>query len=56
MDELLTILRLAVGGILTACGAQKLFGWFEGEGCGIDILAGVVFPRDHPRSIEGDTA
>src|SRR5262245_15615338 len=28
----LLILRLAVGGLLTGHGAQKLFGWFGGHG------------------------
>lgn len=32
MDIALLLIRLAVGGILAAHGAQKLFGWFGGHG------------------------
>src|SRR5437879_13883169 len=32
MDTALLILRLVVGLYVTAHGAQKLFGWFEGHG------------------------
>lgn len=32
MDIALLLIRLAVGGIVAAHGAQKLFGWFRGHG------------------------
>ncbi|HVM01605.1 MAG TPA: DoxX family protein [Acidimicrobiales bacterium] len=34
MDLTLLLIRLAVGGVLAAHGAQKLFGWFGGHGLG----------------------